>query len=72
MPIVNVVLSEEAAAFLRKKAPKRIGAGLYLTGLVCREAGKEAVKEEMQRTLEQHKAAVEDGWDAEANLDAVE
>jgi hypothetical protein len=29
-------------------------------------------KEEIKRTLEQHKAAVQDGWDAEANLDAVE
>jgi len=72
MPIVNVVLSEEAAAFLRKKAPKRIGAGLYLTGLMCREAGKEAMKEEMLDLFERHKPALQDAWTEESNLDAVE
>jgi len=72
MPIVNVVLSEEAAAFLRKKAPKRTGAGLYLTGLVCREAGKEAMKEEMLDALERHEPALKDAWEEESGLETMD
>ena len=68
MPIVNVVISEQAAAFLRKKAPKRTGAGLYITELLAREDERE----KFQTVLERHKDALQDMWSQEAGLAAVE
>jgi hypothetical protein len=54
--------------WLREKVPGGRGFGVLVTEIVT----EARAREEFQKTLEAHKPALRDSWDAEANLDAVE
>jgi hypothetical protein len=68
MAILQVAISQRANEYLRRKVPQGRGLGIFVSELVIAEA----VKEEIQQTLEAHKGALRDSWDEESNLDAVE
>jgi hypothetical protein len=68
MPVLQCAISQKAMDWLREKVPGGRGFGVLVTEIVT----EARAREEFQKTLEAHKPALRDSWDAEANLDAVE